>query len=389
MLPVVAFLFLSLGVSATAAEALADKRCSVKSLEADPAVTIDGCTAVLQQDNLSDAVRGEALKLRGRALQRSQRVDEAIIDLEQALELTPTDADVHVRRGWAAYEKRDLERVFALASRAIELKPDFADAYDLLGSVLGHPAVRQYEESMVAFNEAIRLDPRHPLYRLHRSESFRATGRGLQALADLEVIRRMPAASTTSPGSVRTWSKRTSYRVAANIEYAELLKQLGRIEDARKAYDEAVKADPGALTFALRPNFLLGRSAPWETIQADLDRALADDPDYWLSLDVQGRVFYYTKRYAVAVDQFTRSIAQYPVHGELRWWKAMALRELGRIEEATVEAVTAFEVNPAFMFRKSDTLRKHGYLPKIADNVDPRPAHYDAARACMLDDRCW
>jgi hypothetical protein len=72
----------------------------------------------------------------------------------------------------------------------------------------------------------------------------------------------------------------------------------------------------------------------------------------------------------------------------MRWWHAMTLRLLGRSDEAAEEAVMAFRVDPGFMFGKVRTLQKLGLLPTVSSDSDQMPAIYDAARACMLDERC-
>jgi hypothetical protein len=67
----------------------------------------------------------------------------------------------------------------------------------------------------------------------------------------------------------------------------------------------------------------------------------------------------------------------------------MSLRKLDQLDEAMDEAVAAFRVDKSFLASKAESLRQRGYL--IAA---PSPAHYvqaveDAARACVLDERCW
>ena len=51
-------------------------------------------------------------------------------------------------------------------------------------------------------------------------------------------------------------------------------------------------------------------------------------------------------------------------------------------------ARAAFRLDPGFMINKLGMLRKYGYLAAIAPGADPRAALMDAARACMLDERC-
>jgi hypothetical protein len=48
--------------------------------ETDPRQTVRSCTFTLSQDQLAPAERAEALKVRGRALHRTEHLDDAIRD---------------------------------------------------------------------------------------------------------------------------------------------------------------------------------------------------------------------------------------------------------------------------------------------------------------------
>jgi tetratricopeptide (TPR) repeat protein len=175
----------------------------------------------------------------------------------------------------------------------------------------------------------------------------------------------------------------------ASLERARMLAVLGRNDEAKEAYDQAVHDDPGALTYAGRAAFRLEQlQAPLDEVQADLDKSLAADANIWFSHGLAARIQFYRKNYAAAETEFARSLAIYPINGEMRWWHAMTLRLLGRGDDAAEEAVTAFRVDPGFMFGKVRTLQKLGFLPTLSSDDDSMPAIYDAARACMLDEHC-
>ena len=125
-----------------------------------------------------------------------------------------------------------------------------------------------------------------------------------------------------------------------------------------------------------------------DAVQADLDKALALDPDYWVSHEQRGYLLVIREQYDAAATEFALALKQYPENGGLRWSYALALRKLGRSEEAAGEVITAFRMDRGFMFQKLGILRRLGYLAAIAPDADPRPAIMDAARACMLDERC-
>ena len=370
-------------------QALAEPACTVAAFESQPEATVQACTAVLDISGLSDAERAEALKIRARSLHTTGRLDDAIKDYDAALLLAPNDPELHLRRGWTAYDEADFKTVFAQANEAIKLKPDYADAYDLIGATLARREVGRRHEAMAVFAEAIRLDPNAPLFHIHLMDVSECCGMPEEALREADAVLHLPVASITKPNATEFYFKRTSFRAVASLERARMLAILGRNDEAKQAYDQAVHDDPGALTYAGRAAFLLEQiQAPLDEVQADLDKSLAADADIWFSHGLAARVQFYRKNYTAAETEFARSLAIYPINGEMRWWHAMTLRLLGRGDEAAEEAVTAFRVDPGFMFGKVRTLQKFGFLPALSADGDQMPAIYDAARACMLDEHC-
>jgi tetratricopeptide (TPR) repeat protein len=366
-----------------------DDRCSVNSFKADAARTAEDCASILAGDDLADAARAEALKIQARSLHATGRLDDAIRNYELALRLKPNDPELHLRRGWTAFDKRDFETLFGQARQALELKPDYAEAYGLVGIALGLREIGRPAEAKAAFNEAVRLDPNDPGIRYNFFAPLAVWGPWEEALKAADEVLRLPTAAITQPGRVDYYRMKTSFRTMVELERGLILGRLGRIDEAENAYDKAVQDDPCALTFAWRSRFHLEHSAPHDVVQTDLDRSLALDSSYWLSLELAARVHFYDENYQSAAAEFARAIELFPINGTMRWWHAMTLRKLGRLEDASAEAVTAFRVDSGFMREKAPALRQHGYLLAQTPGVDPRPALYDAALACMLDEGCW
>jgi tetratricopeptide (TPR) repeat protein len=367
----------------------ADAGCSVAAFESDATKTVEDCTSIIDGGSLSDATRAQALKIRARSRHVLGRIDDAIRDYDLALSLAPDDPELHLRRGWTAFDQRDFETVFGQAEQALALKPGYASVYDLIGAAVVARDSRQREQARAAYNEAVRLEPENPIFRYHIVQLLTMRGPWPEALQAADDLLALPVSAITRPNAVEYFRKRTSYRTATAIERGRILDHMGRIEEAEKAYDQAVTYDPSALTFAFRSGFHRQHSAPRDVVQTDLDRSLAADSNYWVSQELAGRFHFYGKDYRTAAEEFARATDLSPDNGILRWWHAMALHQLGRLEDAAEVAATAFQVDREFMFRKLPMLQQRGYLPTLPADADPRPALLDAARACMLDEGCW
>src|ERR1700722_7674834 len=225
----------------------AQPACTVAAFETQPEATVAACTAVLDKAGLSDPTRAETLKIRARSLHTTGRLDDAIKDYDTALDLAPNDPELHLRRGWTAYDKADFKTVFDQANEAIRLKPDYADAYDLVGATLARREVGRRHEAMAVFAEAIRLDPNVPLFHIHLMDVSECCGMPEEALREADAVLHLPVAAITKPNATEFYFKRTSFRTVASLERARMLAVLGRNDEAKQAYDQAVHDDPDAL----------------------------------------------------------------------------------------------------------------------------------------------
>ena len=64
-----------------------------------------------------------------------------------------------MRRGWTAFDERNLDLVFSQAQQALKLNPEYADAFSLIGSALAVSGEERFAEAKAAYDQAIRLDP--------------------------------------------------------------------------------------------------------------------------------------------------------------------------------------------------------------------------------------
>src|ERR1700688_398957 len=90
------YLVLAFG-AASCGPSLAAEQCSLELLEASAIRAAEVCTTVLNAEETTTAAQVEALKLRGRAMQRMDRYPDAIVDYETGLRLAPNDAELHLR----------------------------------------------------------------------------------------------------------------------------------------------------------------------------------------------------------------------------------------------------------------------------------------------------
>jgi predicted O-linked N-acetylglucosamine transferase (SPINDLY family) len=84
-------------------------------------------------------------------------VEEAIASYDRAIEFKPDYADAYNNRGIVLKELMRLEEALASYDRAIELKSDYADAYNNRGNALQE--LKRVEEAIASYDRAIELRP--------------------------------------------------------------------------------------------------------------------------------------------------------------------------------------------------------------------------------------
>jgi len=104
------------------------------------------------------AVGAEFYLKRGEDLSGARQYDQAIADYTTAIQLKPDYAEAYNDRGFAYYLKGDAERAIADFTQAIALRPDYPKAYNSRGVTYmahGYGAAK----SVPDFDRAIALNP--------------------------------------------------------------------------------------------------------------------------------------------------------------------------------------------------------------------------------------
>jgi tetratricopeptide (TPR) repeat protein len=104
------------------------------------------------------AANAELYLKRGEDFSGTHQYDRAIADYTTAIQLNPEFAEAYNDRGFAYYLKGDVERAIADYTRAIELRPNYPKAYNSRGVAYmahGYGSAK----SVPDFDRAIALDP--------------------------------------------------------------------------------------------------------------------------------------------------------------------------------------------------------------------------------------
>ena len=92
------------------------------------------------------------------ALTLNEAIAIAVPHAERAMVLDPTLAEAHAAKGLLSGRQDNPEEALVHLKRAIQINPNYSNAYNWMAAVLGEKLGR-YDEGFAAFEMAVRLDP--------------------------------------------------------------------------------------------------------------------------------------------------------------------------------------------------------------------------------------
>jgi predicted O-linked N-acetylglucosamine transferase (SPINDLY family) len=274
--------------------------------------------ALLARGDVGTDDRIEALKLRSRIREALRDLRGAIVDLEGAAALAPTDASVHNDLGILYADAGEPSRAISSFRRAVTIDPAYARAWNNVGNA--ERALRNTPAAEAAFARATAVDPRYALAWANLGATRRELGDDAGAEAALtraleldgrnKVALVALAALRRARGALDSAVQLYSAAVQADPRDANLFVQLGGtlaerddLAQARQAYDAALARDPGVL------RAVLGRRLTLAMVPADADAVVSARERYAQGLDALHE----------ELPRHAASLGEARILDELRW----------------------------------------------------------------------
>ena len=218
------------------------------------------------------------------------RMDEALADIEAALELRPDDAEAVLNRANVLKSLNRLEAALAGFDRALALKPHWPQAENNRSTVL--QTLGRHDEALAGYDRALAVQPEYVEALNNRGSVLQDLRRPAEALAAYDQALRL------APGFATAFNNRGS-----------VLVELKRFADALSCFDRALALRPGdAQVLNNRGNALQGLLRYDEALAA-YDQALALKADYAEALNNRGAALQQMKRHEEALAAFDRALS--------------------------------------------------------------------------------
>jgi len=240
-----------------------------------PRGALEADTPKLSADEIEKvrALLGESAKLplallsahdyfiRGNAYYEARDYQQALEAYNRALQLRPDFAEALNNRGKTLENLDRNEEALKDYNRALELRPDFPEALNSRGIILRR--LGRYDEALRDYNRALELKPDDPVTLNNRGDTLHNMGRYEDALQDFN----------------RAFELRPDSPVTLNNRSIILLK-LERYDDAFKDINRALDLRPGDAGPLYNRACAYSRMGKFEEALRDLEAAITRDEKY-------------------------------------------------------------------------------------------------------------
>ena len=280
---------------------------------------------------------GFGWKALGVVLQQMGRSADALVSMQKAAALSPSDAEAHNNWGSALKDLGQLDEAVASYHRALKIKPDFAEAHNNLGN--GLRALGQLDDAVASYRRALEIKPGY-------AEAHNNLGVALKDLGRLD----------DAVASCRRGLEIKPDFAEAHNNLGVALKDLGRLDDAVASYRRALEVKPN---YAVAHNNLgnaLRALRQLDDAVASCRRALEIKADYAEAHNNLGVALKDLGRLDEAVASCRRALEIQPDFAEAHSNLGSALKDLGQSGGAVASYRRALESKPDFAEAHSNLL---------------------------------
>ena len=252
---------------------------------------------------------------RGIAYHNLKRYQEALTDLNRAIQVDPNFANAYASRGNTYVDLQRYDKALADFQRAIQLDPTLIPAYAQRSST--YAALGRYAEALADVNRVIQLDPRVAQSYWHRGNIHAAMQRYDKALADYN-------------RAIQLNSNDANAYQCLGITYYELR----QYDKALTAYNRAIHLDPGFVNAYINRGVIYDDLQQYSEALADYNRAIQLDPTDATTYFNRGNTYQSLQRYDEALEDYKQAIQLDPNYGRAYFCVGDMLLKQGKLREA-------------------------------------------------------
>ncbi len=300
----------------------------------------------------------------GGALVQKGRVDEAMVYFQKALQINPDSADACYNLGMALLQKGDVDKAMVYFQKALQINPDYADAGINLGNALFQKG--SLDEAIIHYQKALQIKP-------DSVDACYNLGMALLQKGKVdEAIARFQKALQLKPDYAD-----------AGINLGNALFQKGKVDEAIVHYRRVLQINPDSVAAHNNLGNALLQKGGGDEAMIHFQKVLQIKPDSAEACYNLGMALLQKGRVDEAMVYFKKALRIKPDDAEACFNLGNALLQKGRTDEAISHYQQALQINPDY----TEALNNLAWLLATCPDAHIRDgvqAVKYAGRACEL-----
>jgi len=275
--------------------------------------------------------------------------DASVEAYSRALTIKPDYADAYYNMGIILKKQGKLEEAIEAYNKALAIKPDNADAYYNMGIILKEQG--KLEEAIEAYNKALAIKPDYAEAYCNMGLTLQEQGKleeAIEAYNKVLVIKPDYADAHSNIGNTLKEQGKLEEAIEAynkvlviKPDYADAysnigntLKEQGKLEEAIEAYNKVLVIKPDDADAYYNMGIILREQGKLEEAIEAYNKALAIKPDYADAYNNMGVTLKEQGKLEEAIEAYNKALAIKPDYADAYSNMGIALADQGKLEEA-------------------------------------------------------
>jgi len=254
---------------------------------------------------------------------------EALNNIKSLLDQHPNESLLHNIGGVCYKSTGQLEMAVKCFERALEIKPDFADAHYNLG--LTFQELNQLDSAVKSYKETLSIQANYV-------KAYNNLGIIYKELGQInDAIKSYEEALNQQPDFVEALNN-----------LGNILTELGKLDEAIKSYEQALAIEPNYIEVHNNLGNILNDLGQLDEAVRHYEKAIAINPDYVEAHNNLGSTLNDLGQLDRAVEHYEKAIAINPDYAEAHNNLGTTLKAFGQFDKAIESFMKALTINPNF-----------------------------------------
>ncbi|NER20981.1 MAG: tetratricopeptide repeat protein [Symploca sp. SIO1C2] len=264
------------------------------------------------------------------AYSNTRKLDKAIADFNQALNINPEDAAAYHSRGTAYFTKGELDQAIADFTQALKINPEYDDAYNNRG--LAYSKQGEADKAIADFTQALKIN-----------------------LEDADTY------------------------INLGIAYS----RKGELDQAIADFNRALKINPESASAYYNLGIVYSKKGELDQVIADCTQALNINHKYAAAYATRGSAYVRKGELDQAITDFNRALKINPEDAAVYTIRGSAYSDKGEVDKAIADFTQAIDINPELA---EVVYKNRGIVYSDKGEVDKAIADYTQAIGINSED---